>query len=307
MPTVKSSIRNFPIIGTLALQVNEWLKLDRSWEKEKSEILIRARDLFLSDSSLNVTKRYGLYLFHDQNNSLIKRGQQFEPEVQSALKVLINLDRIRNNKTVFADVGANIGLHTLFIRTEFPSVDIIAFDPSPSSYKYLELSLAFNHVRNVELKKIALADSDGEMEFYSWGEESSGDSLRDTKRVQGTPKIIKVPAKEMDGLPDLPLVTVIKMDCEGAELAILQGAVDTIKRGQPFILLEFYKINRKAFDVSSSDIFDFLKQIDYSMFTLDFELLDQKSFDRDQENFGENYILMPSSFARAMYTLRSDS
>ena len=190
----------------------------------------------------------------------------------------------------------NIGLHTLFILNNFPTTEIIAFDPSPFSYKYFELTIRFNKINNIRLEKVALSDKIGQVEFYNWGKESSADSLKDTKRVIGvTPKILKVPTVSLDSLAGLPPINVIKMDTEGAELSILRGAYNTIIKYQPFILLEFNKINKKAFDVNTIQIFEFLQKIDYSIFTLEFEFLSNKTFDLTQDKGYENYILLPNS------------
>lgn len=295
MKFLRKILKGFPAIGVIVCKIGKILVDKHKWRKNKLQIIKKAKELFNEDYSLDVTPREGLFIFHNKHNSLINRGDPYESEVQIGLKILINLDRIRNNNTVFADIGANIGLHTLHVWKNFPSINIIAFDPSPYSYKYLELTIKYNEIKNIRLEKTALSDEKGDLEFYNWGEESSADSLRDTKRVFGvSPKIIKVPTLTLDSIQDLPPISVIKMDTEGAELSILRGAFDTIRKCQPYILLEFHKTNRKAFNVETKQIFDFLEKIDYSILTANFELLSADMFCKYQDMFTENYILIPN-------------
>lgn len=273
-----------------------------TWERKKSQLLKEAKKHFLHEYSIDVSRRYGFYVFHNTNNSLIKRGEVYEPEVQQALVTLIAMDKLRNKKPqVFADVGANIGLHTLFLKNIYPELEVIAFDPSPFSWRYLEITLKVNNISKVRLEKIALSDSNGRESFHNWGEESSADSLKNTNRVRGTkPNIIEVQTTRLDDfIVGLPCPTVIKMDCEGAELSILNGAKQSIIKNKPLIMLEVHPINKKAYNVSNEAIFSFLNEMQYTILSLKFEVLDIERFTSMQEAFEENYIIIPNEIISA--------
>lgn len=269
---------------------------EKEWLKEKEGVLQKAYPLFLSSASLDVTKRNGIYIFHNKNNSLIGRGNSYEPVVQHALSALLFLDMLRGNTTVFADIGANIGLHTFFLKSKFKDLNVIAFEPSPYCGQYLDLSIQYNHISDIRLEKIALADTNGTLDFYNWGEEGSADSLKDTHRVSADikPNIIKVPVEKLDDIEDLPFITVVKMDCEGAELSILKGAQKTLMKNRPLILLEFHPQNKAAFNVKTEDIFGFLNKMNYSLCSLYFEPLDADRFEELQGISEENYIMLPN-------------
>ncbi|MGA2914823.1 MAG: FkbM family methyltransferase [Sedimentisphaerales bacterium] len=270
---------------------------EKDWLKEKKRVLEEASKIFPHNIPLDVTKRNGVYIFHDKGNSLIRRGTSYEPEVQHTLMVFFFLDKLRGKSTVFADIGANIGLHTFFVKSQCKDLNIIAFDPSPVSWKYMELSIRYNNLSNIRLEKIALSETNGLLDFYNWGNESSGDSLKDTKRVLNvTPNIIKVPAKKLDDIKDIPPITVIKMDCEGAELSILKGARESLSINRPLILLEFHPINKAAFNVTTEDIFCFLKETNYSLYSINFEMLNFSMFDELQKQCEENYIMLPNKW-----------
>jgi FkbM family methyltransferase len=270
---------------------------EKDWLKEKKRVLEEASNIFTHDISLDVTKRNGVYIFHDKGNSLIRRGTSYEPEVQHTLMVLFFLDKLRGKSTVFADIGANIGLHTFFVKSKYKNLNIIAFDPSPASWKYMELSIKYNNLSNVRLEKIALSETNGLLDFYNWGNESSADSLQDTKRVLNVkPNIIKVPVKRLDDIKNIPPITVIKMDCEGAELSILKGAKESLSINRPLILLEFHPINKAAFNVTTEDIFCFIRETNYSLYSINFELLNFSMFDELQKRCEENYLMLPNEW-----------
>ena len=273
---------------------------EKLWLQEKLQVLNDVKGAIPEQYSLDVSRFYDTYIFHDEGNTLVRRDG-YEPITQHALMVLIYLDGLRGNKTVLADIGVNIGLHTFYLKSQYPGMEVIAFDPSPASWIYFELSLKYNGTSNVRLEKIALSDQSGTLDFYRWGHESSADALCDTGRVPGVvPEIIKVPALKMDDLKNLPNITVIKMDTEGAELSILSGAEKMLRQNRPFILLEFNSTNIVAFGVTPKDIMDKVLGLEYDLYTLDFKKLDLNSFIDAQKHGQENFIMMPNDFGSSI-------
>lgn len=68
------------------------------------------------------------------------------------------------NSPVILDVGANIGMFTLFIQNEYPEARIFAFEPSPQIYQILMSNVTTNE-SNVECFNIGLSDEKGTLEF----------------------------------------------------------------------------------------------------------------------------------------------
>src|SRR5205085_1690895 len=63
-------------------------------------------------------------------------------------------------------------------------------------------------------------------------------------------------------------ISFMKIDVEGAELAVMRGAATTIDRYGPQLLFESTKENLSSFGVSTDDVFEFLSSHAYSVFLL---------------------------------------
>ena len=125
------------------------------------------------------------------------------------------------------DVGANVGAYTLLFSTwAGPSGRVIAFEPSDASRSGLERHLRLNGLSDrVSVRAEAVAEATGTVSFKDAG--SDGDnrilaSPRDDARVVPSVSVDDFCATH-DLAPDL-----IKIDVEGAELAVLRGARETI-------------------------------------------------------------------------------
>lgn len=159
--------------------------------------------------------------------------------------LLICLARANSCKT-FWDVGANYGLFTFCLRAGLPDVRIEAFEPDPDYVALLQRTLGLSGPDRVQVHPIALSDSQGKVTFkrdlvsgstgsmLAWRQQSDG-----ATDPAGDRYIIEVVASTIDaesarlGMPDL-----IKIDVEGAELAVLRGGKSTLEAHMPIILLE---------------------------------------------------------------------
>ena len=159
--------------------------------------------------------------------------------------LLISLARANNCRT-FWDVGANYGLFTFGLRAGGADLRIEAFEPDPDYVALLQRTLGVGGSERVQVHPIALSDSQGTVTFKrDLLSGSTGFLLvsgQPSDRVMdptGDWHTIEVGASTIDaesarlGMPDL-----IKVDVEGAELAVLRGGKGTIEAHRPIILLE---------------------------------------------------------------------
>lgn len=157
-----------------------------------------------------------------------------EPEVQC-------LDRLTEKKENAVDIGANIGIYSYRLSQLFRRV--YSFEPDPEDTKDLR---AYNP-GNIELHHVGLSGEAGEavlhvpvkngFQLHGWASLQAG-------RCPDTDQYLRktVPLKTLDSF-ELNAISLIKIDVEGHELAVLQGARQTIVRNQPGVLIEIQTEN----------------------------------------------------------------
>ena len=131
------------------------------------------------------------------------------------------------------DVGANVGFYTLFFsQLVGPRGRVVAFEPAPVNIPQLERHLRINGCANVDVVKAAVTNFDGEATF----DERPG-SMTGYLCPTGQTRVrcCKVDTLvESGGLrtPDL-----VKIDVEGAEAQVLQGAQILLRHRRPVLLV----------------------------------------------------------------------
>jgi FkbM family methyltransferase len=125
---------------------------------------------------------------------------------------------------VFWDIGANIGAVSLVAA--WRCFHVAAFEPDPRSLARLEANIRFNHLTNIEMIPTALGANAGTITLHQGADLNTGMSSIMDGRVQ-TDKRVNVAVQRADDFlvtrPDL-FPGLVKMDVEGAEHLVVQGA-----------------------------------------------------------------------------------
>jgi FkbM family methyltransferase len=119
------------------------------------------------------------------------------------------------------DLGANVGLATLFLHGLFPQARIVAVEADPETYARLERNVA--HLPNVTTVHAAVGGGDEPVTFYSDPESITSSALRGAGTLPGvTVPGVSIPTlMERHGMDEVGL---LKLDIEGSELAALRTA-----------------------------------------------------------------------------------
>ena len=169
------------------------------------------------------------------------------------------LNAIKEGQIIF-DVGSWIGPYTLlFSKLVDRDGRVIAFEPSPSTFNILLDNLEKNNISNVTTENICLGNYVGKIGLRGSGKEASIVRWGETEVPEIVPCItIDKYCKDNDIVPD-----VIKIDVEGAEGLVIEGAKNIIKSYSPCILLEFHGnfFNEKERNECWNKITKFAKKI----------------------------------------------
>ncbi|MBF05362.1 hypothetical protein CL644_01500 [bacterium] len=161
------------------------------------------------------------------------------------------------------DIGANTGYYGIFAATRF-NASVYAFEPIPDYISCIKESSRINRVEDrVTTHTLALGDHESELDLNLSGSGSTlaKDFLGDTP----TPHM-SVAVRTLDSL-DLPTPDFIKIDVEGYEWEVLQGAYKTISRYQPICFIEIAKTLSERNFVHShfEDIIEFFEKMGYKI------------------------------------------
>lgn len=127
---------------------------------------------------------------------------------------------------VFFDIGANIGLVCLPLARRFAGrgICVHAFEPEAGNARDLRENARLNDLTDVHVHEAALSDSDGTMSLYLDGEVGSGAHSLIAGHSAAT-QTVSVPVTTAAGFADRHGLSpaVVKIDVEGAEMAVLAG------------------------------------------------------------------------------------
>ena len=144
-------------------------------------------------------------------------------------RVLSRLIEFLRPADVVLDIGANVGLYTVFLAKVVGSGGLlIAFEPSSQSYAHLLENLKLNNLTNVLCFRKALGERSGQA-WLSSGGVIGGSSLVHAHEGDGPGEVVDV--MEGDRLvadENLPVPRAVKIDVEGYEHAVIQGLRRTL-------------------------------------------------------------------------------
>jgi FkbM family methyltransferase len=126
------------------------------------------------------------------------------------------------------DIGGHVGLWSWQMALDFQRV--WAFEPMPEHRACYEFNM--RNLRNWTLFPFALGDKSGKVHIRTRTPGSSGDTGVD---LSGNG--IEVECKTLDEF-DLNEIDFLKCDCEGFEIFVMRGAVETLKRNKPVVIVE---------------------------------------------------------------------
>lgn len=186
----------------------------------------------------DITIRFGVgkgLAFNTGNSSPGYAFGTSEPMVQEALAALLK------EGDVFYDIGANVGFYAIIAaKLVGPAGHVYAFEPVPENAAALRHNVDLNRFRNVTVLEKAVSDSPGKATLYLatepiWARLEAAGARPDTT---GSITVDLVSIDELVTSQMLPPPTVVKIDVEGSEVAVLSSMQQTMAAYKPTIVCE---------------------------------------------------------------------
>jgi len=166
---------------------------------------------------------------------------------------------------LFVDVGANIGSYSILAAT-CKGVNVLAFEPIPSTFSDLQKNIKLNSLDNqIKAMNIGLADQNSTISFSSNLDVTNHVILKNDKNYPS----IEVDVFTMDNVLNEKFPTVIKIDVEGYESQVINGAKKTINNPSLIAIIVELNGSGKRYGKEDNEIHKLLLSKGFNSFQYD--------------------------------------
>jgi len=192
-----------------------------------------------------------------------------------------------NGDEIFLDIGAHIGLYTLPAAIKLDRGKVYAFEPATVNYQILTKHIKMNNLVNVEAKNLLVGDLDKNIKFFEQEKlVSPKNSIVMIDKISHYNTVYKKQVSLDNYFKDLDVVpNVIKIDVEGAEVLVMNGAKKLITKSKPKIYLSIHPGRINQLGQSIEELLELINNLNYNIF--DISMNRPKSINLDE------YILIP--------------
>jgi FkbM family methyltransferase len=260
--------------------------------------LVGPQDIILADSIASLSRRVartkyrkiseilfryypakrGITTIHDFDGDLsisLDRASYISSAIYWAghhsLPLVRYLRKFLTPEMTLADVGANIGEITLLAAKRLSKGRVLAFEPTPEVFAQLKRNVSINNFSSVELFNYGLYDQIGSLPVYAIDDHPFGtrnDGVTSLFSDGNDHTEMSVPLRRFDDVAcesGLTRLDIMKIDVEGAELMVLKGTENSIKKFRPVIIAEISACKFRRAGYTPEDLLGYLDTLDYDV------------------------------------------
>lgn len=171
------------------------------------------------------------------------------------------IQKVLKEGDVFIDVGANIGMMTVFASGVVGQTGkVIAFEPNPITREILNENIQKNNLSNITVSEYAIGANSEDAVIYDRWDANRGCATLIKPDFETDSYDIKVTTLssflDIGVFPDM-----IKIDVEGYELEVLKGVLDLMESANaPMLMVEYSDMRVNKVDDNTFEIYDLIKQ-----------------------------------------------
>jgi FkbM family methyltransferase len=210
---------------------------------------------------LNKVKIFGKYTFYYlENDKYI--GQRVALGKYEPYETKLILRQTKKGD-VIVDIGANIGYYTILLADKVGKKGkVYAFEPDLTSFEILEKNIKANKLENIVAINVAIGSKNGKLELYK-SKENFGDHKLYGKGERKAVKVIN-----LDNFLE-EKVNLMKIDTQGWEPEVIEGAKRIIKEWKPILFMEYSPTSYREANLDREKMMMWLERIYKKFFWID--------------------------------------
>ncbi|HIP60545.1 MAG TPA: FkbM family methyltransferase, partial [Campylobacterales bacterium] len=159
---------------------------------------------------------------------------------------------------------------------------VYAFEPQRIVFQTLCANMALNSISNVETFQVAVSDEEGFIMIpdFDYAKENNFGGIELDKFTKG----VKVPKVKLDDFLELERLDFIKIDVEGMEQGVIEGAVLMIEKFKPILYVENDRMDK------SESLIKCIKDLGYNIYAHNPRLFNPENYAKNPENIFGNIV-----------------
>jgi FkbM family methyltransferase len=219
------------------------------------------------EENIFISTQHGGLLSVDASNldvyaSIYNAGGRWDSHVMKTC------ERVLRSGDVYYDIGSNSGVFAIDSAIAISDLTVYAFEPQPSLAYHIRKSIDANNLQHVRCLEVMLGQEDGEKTLYITSHSIHASIVPRERHFRE----LRLPMRTLDSLimsGEIKAPDVIKIDVEGAEMTVFDGAHQTLRINNPSIIFEADE-NLVRMGLQIENIFDCLLQAaPYRFFRID--------------------------------------
>ena len=209
---------------------------------------------------------FGKYTFYYLSNDKYI-GQRIALEKYEPYETKLILRQTKKGDAVI-DVGANIGYYTILLANKVGNEGkVYAFEPDKTNFKILEKNIKANNLKNVVAINAAVG-SKNEINILYKSKDNLGDhKLFNDQNIMSNIQEVNI-IKLDDFIKDTE-INLLKIDVQGWEPEVINGAKKIIRRDKPIIFLEYSPASYQKAKLDGKEMMKFLRKIYLKIWWID--------------------------------------
>lgn len=215
---------------------------------KKVRLALTPKDWLLKTTLSNGAVIYGKNRAGFGGRGIYLKGESIEPEFE-------HLEKFLDREGVFVDVGANTGIYTIKAAKHFSEKGVVlALEPFPDVMATLFHSIQANRFTNVRLRNFCAGEHTGSAMLWMNLDQPNSFSLVKMEATKSGLSTLTVTLDELFEWEKLDRLDFLKIDAEGAEQQVLNGAKQIIEKYRPIVLMEFW-LGKISFNPPNYSVF----------------------------------------------------